>query len=968
MQAKTSPVSISNLRTEYHTKPINIDSEKPRLSWEITSPIRATLQAAYQIQVASSLPKLEQNQPDLWDSGMVNATESCQIEYNGKPLRSRQVCYWRVRIKDDKGQTSDWSTSSMWAMGLMGPSDWKAQFITAPAKMQSGSTENTPVRFRKRFVPVKPVARAVVYVTAAGLYDLLVNGQVVTLDKFTPGWTDFNTRIYTFAYDVTEIINPSQPNLIAATVGSGWFGLHHGGKGRLALCAQLHIDYVDGSNDMVNTDKSWGCSLDGPITYSDIYNGENYDARKEQLDWAMPNTPNNWPGAEVSKPISMDIWKDVTSDIAKQMKNNTVRVEITTGLLGDPCYGTEKSIKVDYTIGGIPKTVTRKENRILSIDGKGEPLVIKKAVWGASKRPANPTTALKQSHPGDPVRETQIIKPVAVTQPKSGVLIYDMGQNFSGYARLKISERKGQTITMRFGEMLNPDGTLYTANLRSAKATDHYICKGGGEEVWEPKFTFHGFRYVELTGHTSKPADDAITGLVLHSDCKLTSKFECSEPLLNKLYSNIIWGQRSNYLEVPTDCPQRDERLGWTGDAQVFVKSGSYNMDQAAFYTAWLNSLNDTQDAQGGYQNIAPVAPMGAGTSPAWGDAGVICPWTIYMFYGDTRVLDDHYDKMKLWVEWYKNRSNNLVGLDEGFGDWLSMDGGTPRQLISTAYFYRCSTIMAQVALVRGKAADRAYFNDLAVKIKQAFNKAFVAADGKMSGDTQTAYLMGIAWNLLDSSAKVDFAKRRLIQLLEGSNWHLATGFLGVNLILPVLTDMGRVDVAYRILEQKTFPSWLYPVTTGATTIWERWNSWTAERGFGDVGMNSFNHYAYGSCGEWMMNRMAGIDLAIPGFKRISIRPVPGGDISFVKATYDSIYGNISSYWRMEGNKFTLDVSIPANTTATVLLPTRDAGAVTESGKPLSQVDGVQNVSNQDGLVLLTVGSGDYQFVAPYQS
>ncbi len=966
MQVTTSPVSISNMRVEYHTQPINIDVDKPRFSWELTSSQRAVLQTACQIQVATSAAKLGQAQADLWDSGMMNSSESCQIEYSGKALRSRQLCYWRVRIRDDKGQLSDWSPVASWAMGLMKQSDWKAKFICAPTSVIKQSNESTPVRFRKRFVPAKQIDRAVVYVTAAGLFDMLINGQPITDNMFTPGWTDNNSRLFTFAYDVTAKLVPSQPNVIAATVGTGWYGLHHGGRGRMALCAQLHIDYSDGSSDVLMTDKSWGYSIDGPITYSDIYHGENYDARKEQPNWADAATPNSWPMCAIAQASSLEYFKDVTALLNSKIQANRISLDVTNELLGDPCYGMEKSLKVEYSIGGERKTANRKENRRLELDGNGKKLAIIKATYGASRQPSNPMEAFKQSHPGEPVRPTQVMHPISINEPRANTFIFDMGQNFTGIAQLKVKARKGDTITLRFGEMLNPDGTLYTANLRSARATDTYICNGAKDEVWEPKFTFHGFRYVELTGYRQKPSTDTITGKVLHSDCHLTSKFECSDPLINKLFSNIVWGQRSNYLDVPTDCPQRDERLGWTGDAQVFVKTGSYNMDQAAFYTAWLENLNDTQDANGGYQNIAPVAPMGAGTSPAWGDAGVICPWTIYLFYNDTRVLADHYDKMKRWVEWYKNRSHDLIGLDEGYGDWLSMDGGTPRQLISTAYFYRCSIIMSQVALVLGKPADRAYFNDLAANIKKAFNKAFVASDGKISGDTQTAYLMGIAWNLLDSPAKVDFAKKRLVQLLEHSNWHLAVGFLGVNLLLPVLTDMGRADVAYRILEQKTFPGWLYPVTTGATTIWERWNSWTKEQGFGNVGMNSFNHYAYGSCGEWIMNRMVGIDMSVPGFKRIAIRPVPGGTISYVKGSYDCIYGEVGASWRLEGRKFVIDVTIPANTTATVYLPTKDTGAVTESGNPLNKADGVKDATIQDGQLLVTIGSGEYHFVSPY--
>ncbi len=532
-----------------------------------------------------------------------------------------------------------------------------------------------------------------------------------------------------------------------------------------------------------------------------------------------------------------------------------------------------------------------------------------------------------------PVRRQEELPAQVQTEPHFGVHIFDLGQNMVGWARIRVRAPAGRQVTIRYAEMLNPDGTLYTENLRKAECTDRYLCKGGGEEIYEPRFTFHGFRYVELTGLAEKPAPSDVTGVVVHSDLPPTGSFECSAPLVNRLQQNILWGQKGNFLEVPTDCPQRDERMGWTGDAQVFTPTACFNRDVAAFFTKWCQDLADAQHPDGAFTHVAPdVSPGGGHGAAGWADAGVICPWTVYLAYGDRRILERQYESMKRWVEWRRKRFPGLVCADIGFGDWLAIDvpagewgrGPTPRDLIATAYFYRCAVIVAKAAAILGRAGDAASYAALARRIKAAFNREFVSPHGRVTGDTQTAYLLALGFDLL-SGRQQAHAVRRLAQDIAEREDHLSTGFLGTPLIAPVLSRFGHTDLAYKLLLQTTYPSWLYSVLQGATTMWERWNSFTKERGFGNAAMNSFNHYAYGAIGEWLYHTVAGIELdpERPGYKHILFQPRPGGGLTSARAELLTRYGKAACAWKLEGGRLTVTVTAPPNTTATVRLPGR---------------------------------------------
>ena len=572
-----------------------------------------------------------------------------------------------------------------------------------------------------------------------------------------------------------------------------------------------------------------------------------------------------------------------------------------------------------------------------------------------------------EAYPGVTVQVTQEIRPIEITKPKEGVYVLNMGQNFAGRVRLKVKGKAGTKVVLRFAEMLHKDGSIMTENLRRARCTDTYIFRGNGkDEIWEPRFTYHGFQYIELTGYPGKPDLGAITGIVLHSAAPVAGSFECSNAVVNKLYSNITWTQRANFFDIPTDCPQRDERLGWTGDAQIYIRSATYNMDVAAFFKKWLVNLEDDQRPSGAFPDFAPLPYLQYEPSPGWMDAGVICPFTIYQVYGDTHVIERHYEAMTKFMHFLLRTSNDYLRSPRGhcWGDWLSIGGRTSNDLIATAYFAYDAKLMAEMAAAIGRMEDAQRYARLFDNIKTAFNKAYVSANGRIKGDTQTCYALALYMDLLPQALK-EKAGARLVELIRERNWHLSTGFLGVKYLLPALTEEGYVDVAFRLLTNKTYPSWGYSIENGATTIWERWNSYKKGKGFQDSYMNSFNHYAFGSVCEWIFASMAGIDTDGAGFKRITIRPQPGGSgITYTKASYDSIYGRIATYWRVRDGKFLLDLTIPANTTATVYIPARDADSITEGGKPASKAEAVRFLRIGDGRAVFAVGSGRYRFMS----
>ena len=585
-----------------------------------------------------------------------------------------------------------------------------------------------------------------------------------------------------------------------------------------------------------------------------------------------------------------------------------------------------------------------------------------------------------QAYASVPIRPTETIKPVEITQPKPGTYIFNLGQNFSGVIRLKTKGPRATKIRLRYGEMLHPDGRLMTENLRKARATDHYILKGAAQgETYEPRFTYHGFQYVELTGLTETPTLDTVTGIVIHSDTPMTSSFACSDPMVNQLFANVCWTQRANFLELPTDCPQRDERLGWTGDAQIYCRTATYNADVAAFFTKWLDDLEEAQLPNGAFPDYAPYPMMHGkpkrGFATAWADAGIICPYTIYRVYGDTRVIERHYDAMQRFMAFRQKQSPDFLGVNtgNGWGDWLSLGAKTPIEYIDTVYFAYATQLMQEMAAAIDREADARQYQVLEANIKRAFAQKYIQPTGLLSVDNQTAYVLALSVHLIPDEFLAQ-AQARLVALLEQNQGRMSTGFLGTKPLLPVLTQAAQHDLAVRLLQSRDFPSWGYEVENGATTIWERWNSYTKDKGFGNAAMNSFSHYAFGAVCQWMFQDLAGIDTLEPGFQHILIDPqAPAGGsnpaqvpIHWVKASYESIRGPIKVHWKRAQETFTLDLTIPANTRATVVLPADSVTRVQESGHALSEAskDAVIEVAEQlPQRLKLRVASGTYRFV-----
>ncbi|MGC4190747.1 MAG: glycoside hydrolase family 78 protein [Thermomicrobiales bacterium] len=566
----------------------------------------------------------------------------------------------------------------------------------------------------------------------------------------------------------------------------------------------------------------------------------------------------------------------------------------------------------------------------------------------------------------EPVRALDEFVPVARTQPAPGTWIFDLGQNIAGWVRLKATGPAGTTIRLRFAEILNPDGTLYVTNLRSARATDTFILCGDGEETFEPRFTWHGFRYVEVTGYPGEPGTGAVTGVFVGSDTRAVGTFTCSDDLVNQLQRNIVWGQRDNFLSIPTDCPQRDERLGWLGDAQVFVGTAVGNMDVAAFYTKWMRDVVDAQSESGVFPDVAPRLVDLAEGAPAWADCGIIVPWTIWKTYGDTGIIARHWEAMERYLDWLVTSNPNLLwqnGRHNDFGDWLSIAAQTNKELIGTAYMAYDAHLMAEMADAIGREHEAGRYRRLHEDVAAAFCAAYVRDDGTIAGETQTAYVLALHFHLLPVALR-PLAAKHLVDDIVAKGDHLSTGFVGVSYLCHVLTEHGYPEVAYRLLHQTTFPSWKHSILHGATTIWERWDGWTEEKGFQDPGMNSFNHYSLGSVGEWLRRRVAGIDNAPgeTGYHRIRIAPVPDESLTWAEGTYESIRGLIRSRWERTGSGLSLVVTVPANASAEIVLPGTTLAAASEGGIPVAEADGVTAAWEEDGAVFVEVGSGDYTF------
>lgn len=910
-------VKATRLRCEYLTNPLAIDSPQPRLSWVLESSERGVIQDAYQILVATSEKKLERDEGDLWDSGKVASDMTCQVFYNGKPLQADQDVHWKVRVWTVNGDASAWSEPASWRMGILDAKGWPAKWVGAPGPVDESKTSEpmpSPM-LRKGFSLDKPVRRAIATVSALGLYELSINGQRVGHRCLSPEWTNFNKRVQYQAYDVTDLLR-SGDNAIGAMLGDGWYAgrlgishiVHkdwiraHYGK-RLRLSMRLHVEHEDGSTQAIVTDKTWRVHTDGPVRRSCILDGETYDARKEIPGWDKPGFDDRaWDVVDVLDAIDAQL----------------------------------------------------------------------------------------DAQPNEPIRVTEELAPKSITEPAPGVYVVDFGQNMAGVVRIRVRGRAGQTVRMRFAEVLQDDGNIYRDNLRmeslgghlGARQEDNYTLRGDGEEVYEPHFLYHGFRFMEIVGLESKPDPSTLTARVIHSAPPMAGEFACSSDLLNKLMSNIVWTHRDNMHSVPTDCPQRDERMGWLGDMLVFAQPACFNMDMAAFFKKWVKDIRDAQARDGRYPDIAPhpyEPDVRFSGVPAWGDCGVFVPWVMYVNYGDTRVLAEHFESARRWVDWIHSNNSDLLwknNRNNDYGDWLNGDtfqlSGYPKgqaeldhEVFGTAFFFKSTELVAKMADIIGRDKEAKHYGKLAEDIRQAFLKAYVKEDGTVHNHTQSSYAIALAFNIVPDNQRESAAKN-MVQRIKDYGNHISTGFHTTIMLMNELTRNGYDDVAYMLINNRTMPSWGYTIDHGGTTIWERWDGYVEGRGFQNPAMNSFNHYAIGSVGEWMYRTILGInpDENAPGYRHVVMRIRPGGGLTWARGSYDSIRGPIVSDWKIDGGVLTWSVSIPANTTATVHVPASDATSVTEGAQPARDAKGVKFLREEAGAAVFEVGSGRYAFTS----
>ncbi len=756
--------------------------------------------------------------------------------------------------------------------------------------------------FRKDFALPGTIRRATVYATAQGLYELRINGRRVGDQLLAPEWTSYHHRIQYQTYDVTDLVRTGD-NVVAAWLGEGWYAGRLMAVGRFAygtvprfLC-QLEIEFADGRKQTVVTDETWRSTLAGPIRAAGIYDGEDYDARREFAGWDTADfDARAWTSAHAS-------------DLGREQ-----------------------------------------------------------LVW----------------QPNEPIRVTRELAPVHLREPKPGAYVFDLGQNLVGWCRIEARGISGQPVTLRHAEMTNADGTLYTANLRGAPQIDRYTPRADGQFTFEPRFTYHGFRFVELTGLAATPDLTAVRARVFHSSAPEVGSFECSDPAINQLWRNILWTQRANLMSSPNDCPQRDERFGWMGDIQAFSQTAMFNMDLAAFFTKWTRDIRDDQADDGRFPDFAPhpgnpnAQFSGA---PAWADAGVIVPWRAYENYADTRLLAEHFAAACRWVDSVHRLNPDLIwthGRNNDYNDWLNGDwikqadwptkgASVPNDLFATAFFAHSTELVSRMARVLEREAEARRYADLAVQIKAAFNRTFVQADGRIRGDTQGGYALALAFDLLPADLR-PAATRHVVEAIHRYHDHLSTGIQTTHRLMLELPRQGQTELAWQLLTNRTFPSWRYMIDNGATTIWERWDGYVKGRGFQDPGMNSFNHWALGAVGEWLWRNVAGInpDDSAPGCRHFVIAPRPGGGVTWARARYDSIRGPIAVEWKIEDGAITLDVRVPANTTAAIRVPTHAPQQVREGKESAASATGVRLAGTNADAATFEVLAGHYAITAPF--
>jgi len=900
----SNDLAVVSLHCDYRESPLGVDSESPSLGWIIESSRRGVIQSAYRILVASSLENLDTGNGDLWDSGKVISGESVNVTYAGKALESRTRCYWKVRIWDDMGEASPWSTLSWWEMGLLTPGDWRAKWISdgkpVPARDEDFFKDDPAPLFRKGFKASKPFKQARLYITGLGYYEAYINGNKIGRQVLNPGWTSYSKRVLYSIFDVTENLAKGE-NALGVMLGDGWFNTlpmrmwgrlnlrEHLVTGRPMFIAQLEIEYTDGTKETVVSDESWAVH-DGPIIRNDIYLGELYDARREISGWNMTGLDeSDWCSAVHANPP-------------------------------------EGKLRV-------------------------------------------------QSQP--PIVVTDTIKAESLHEVEPDVFIFDLGENFAGWIRLKAEGPAGTTITLRYGELIYPDGSLNVMTStcgqikpgarNQPKGTplpacqqDIFILAGAGTETYTPRFTFHGFRYVEVKGYPGTPTLDAIDGLRLHADVGTAGNFECSDPLLNRIQDITRRTFLSNIFSVQSDCPQR-ERFGYGGDIVPTCEAFMFNFNMSGLYPKIAADFEDAARPGGGMTETAPYVGIedrafGNGSGPVgWTLAYPLLMERLYSFYGNTRLIEEHYLTAKALVEFLRSHATGHC-IENGISDHESLDP-KPTALTSTAFYYRHVEILADLAAIIGKNDEADLYTVLANDIREAFIKRFLqVGTGRFSEGTQASQAVAIRYGLVPESVQAAAFGLMVNEVIETHTRHLATGIFGTSYLLETLSENGRADLAYDIVSQKTFPGWGHMLENGATTLWEHWE-------YSD-NTYSHNHPMFGSVSEWFFRTVAGINnhpdaLA---FDRIAIRPGVATGLEWATGSYESVRGRIESSWRIENGLTTLKVVVPCNATAEIHVPVDRIDGNSMNSVTAVNNKGVTFLQNGEDGVVIEVGSGEYQF------
>ncbi len=898
-------LTVTQLKCEYRAGHVVLDNPRPRLSWVLNSDRRGDVQTAWQVLVAGNADALREDTGDLWDSGKVESADQLHVLYRGKPLASGQACYWKVRAWDADGRPSSWSEPASWEMGLLAPEDWAgARWLNdgkpTPTREEDFYLEDPAPLFRREFSIDKPVARARLYVTGIGYYEASLNGGRVGDLALDPAWTRYSERVFYSTHDVTAELRPGD-NCLGVTLGNGWYNplpmrmwgrrvlREHMPVGRPRFITRLAIEFTDGTRQDVLSDNDWMVG-EGPILFNNIYLGEIYDARREQPGWDTAGFDD--------------------------------------------------------------------------------------AAWGRPAVATEPIGPLR-AQPLPPIRCTATLEPVGLSEPQPGVFIFDMGQNFAGWVRLSLEAPAGTSVTLRFGELLNPDGTLnpltsvcgqikgrrknkegVEANIGGpgsplvAWQADTYIARGGGIEHYTPRFTFHAFRYVEVTGLPGKPPIDSIEGLRLNSDIERVGSFACSNELFNRIQTMCDWTFLSNIFAVQSDCPHR-ERFGYGGDIATTSEAFMMNYDMAAFYAKAVRDWHDSVLEDGTFTDTAPnMGTQYCGV--AWAMVHPLLLRQLWQYYGDRQLLEEQYATARRWLEGVNARYPDFI-VTEGLSDHEGL-APMPAPEMVTPLYAASARLLGELAAILGHAADAERYARLAEDIRAAYlARFFDPATGKAGPATQASQSFMLYLNLAPTESRPAVLDV-LLEDLRRRDGHLSTGIFGTKYMLDALSREGHAGAAGAIVNQRTFPGWGHMLDLGATTLWEHWK-------FSD-NTYSHNHPMFGSVSEWFYRWLGGIqpDPAAVGFDRIIIRPQMVSGLEWVRCAYDSARGRIVSNWQLAGGRLRMEVEIPVGATALVHVPAASPAQVREGGHPAAQAPGVELVTQEAGAVIYRVGAGRYLF------